>query len=66
MMEYIKEEAKKLAETIKNADNWMDVWSEVMELCKLAGLEDELANADGDTFEQVVVRAAEALDVEVW
>ena len=35
------------------------------ELCKLAGLEDEWKEADGETFEQVLYKAAKILDVEI-
>ena len=44
-----------------------DVWS--MELlgvlCEEAGLTQEFENADGDTFESVVYKAADILNVEI-
>ena len=44
-----------------------DVWSmELLEvLCEEAGLTEELENADGETFESVVYKAADILKVEI-
>lgn len=35
------------------------------ELCELAGLADEWKEADGESFEQVLYKAAEILNVEI-
>ena len=44
-----------------------DVWSvELLELlCDEAGLTEEFENADGETFESVVYKAADVLNVEI-
>ena len=55
--------AYEVAEEIRACDEWNLELCE--ELCKLAGLEDEWKEADGETFEQVLYKAAEILDVEV-
>lgn len=52
-----------IAEVIRNADEWDP--DDCRELCELAGIEDEWDAADGETFEQVVYKAAEILGVEV-
>jgi hypothetical protein len=52
-----------IAEAIRNADEW-DL-DDCRELCELAGLSEEWAKADGETFEQVIYKAAEILGVEV-
>lgn len=56
-------DAEDVAERIRNADEWDP--DDCRELCDLAGLSDEWANADGNTFEQVIYKAAEILGVEV-
>ena len=53
-----KYEAEQIANRIWNADDCSD-------LCELAGLEKEWEEADGESFEAVVYRAAEILDVEI-
>ncbi len=52
-----------IAEAIRNADEWDS--DDCRELCELAGIEDEWDAAGGETFEQVVYKAAEILGVEV-
>ena len=52
-----------IADGIRNADEWDP--DDCRELCELAGIEDEWDAADGETFEQVVYKAAEILGVEV-
>lgn len=52
-----------IAEAIRNADEWNP--DDCRELCELAGIEAEWDAADGETFEQVVYKAAEILGVEV-
>lgn len=59
------EEAEALAETILYARDWSACRREVRRLCELAGLSDEYKAADGDTFENVVTRAAEFFGVTV-
>lgn len=62
-LEILTPDADDVAERIRTADEWdMD---DCRELCTLAGLEDEWAKADGETFEQVIYKAAEILNVEV-
>lgn len=36
------------------------------ELCEDAGMLEEWENADGDSFEQVIYKAAEKLGVDLW
>ena len=52
-----------IAEAIRNAGEWNP--DDCRELCELAGIEDEWDAADGETFEQVIYKAAEILGVEV-
>lgn len=59
------DQAEELAETIREADSWDDCQDEIRHLCELAGLSDEYNNADGDTFEDVISRAAEFFGVSV-
>lgn len=59
------DQAEELAETIREADSWDDCQDEIRHLCELAGLSDEYNDADGDTFEDVVSRAAEFFGVTV-
>ena len=54
---------KQIAELIKNSDEWNP--DDCAELCRLAGLEKEWEEADGETFESVVYRAADILGVEI-
>ena len=42
-----------------------DTWEECAELCRLAGMESEWAEADGETFEDVLIEAAKKLNVEI-
>ena len=55
--------AYEIAEEIRACDEWNLELCE--ELCKLAGLGDEWEEADGETFELVVEKAAEILGVEI-
>lgn len=55
--------AEELAREIRRMDIWdMDM---LAELCDLADMSEEWAKADGDTFEEVIYKAAEKLGVEV-
>lgn len=58
-----KYEAEQIAERIKTTDEWNA--EDCAELCRLAGLEEEWKNADGETFESVVFKAAEILNVDI-
>ena len=53
------------ASAIREADTWEDCENECAELCWLAGMESEWREADGDTFEAVLIEAAKKLNVEI-
>lgn len=55
--------AFEIAEEIRNSDEWDFELCE--ELCKLAGLETEWEEADGETFEFVLENAADILNVKI-
>lgn len=57
--------ARKLAKIIVKADLFDFVLDECQELCKLAGLEQEWKESDGDTYERVVYKAAKILGVNI-
>ena len=50
---------------IREADTWLDCEDECAEICRLAGMESEWREADGDTFEAVLIEAAKKLNVEI-
>ena len=50
---------------IANADTWDECEPECAELCRLAGMESEWLEADGETFESVLIEAAKKLNVEI-
>ena len=52
-----------VAYRISMSDEWNP--EDCRRLCELAGIEDEWDAADGETFEQVVFKAAELLNVKV-
>lgn len=54
-----------IASAIREADSWLDCDDECAELCRMAGMESEWREADGDTFEEVVTKAAIKLKVEI-
>ena len=54
-----------IASAIRDADTWLDCEDECAELCRLAGMESEWAEADEDTFESVLIEAAKKLNVEI-
>lgn len=58
-----REEIEALANKIKESDTWDG--DQLAKLCEYAGLSEEWAEADGDTFEQVAYKAAEILGVEI-
>ena len=53
------------ASAIREADTWEDCENECAELCRLAGMESEWREADGETFEDVLIEAAKKLSVEI-
>lgn len=57
------EQAYEVAEKIRKSSEW--IFEDCEELCKLAGLEKEWQEADGESFESVVFKAAEILGVEI-
>ena len=59
-------EAAKLADAIRYAKSWESCKDECIQLCDMAGMADEWDNAEGDTFECVLDRAAEKLHVRIW
>lgn len=59
-------EAIELAETIRDAHDWESCKDECRQLCDMAGLSEEWENADGETFEGVLDRAADKLHVNIW
>ena len=54
-----------IAFAIANADTWEECEPECAELCRLAGMESEWLEADGETFEAVLIEAAKKLNVEI-
>ena len=54
-----------IASTIREADTWEDCENECAELCRLANMESEWLEADGETFEAVLIEAAKKLNVEI-
>ena len=55
--------AYEIAEELKNSGEWIPELCE--ELCELAGMSDEWKEADGESFESVLYKAAESLGVEI-
>ena len=53
------------ASAIREADTWEDCEEECIELCRLAGMLTEWREADGETFESVLIEAAKKLNVEI-
>lgn len=54
---------QEIAREIRNSETWDNELLE--QLCEAAGLLEEYQNADGETFESVVFKAAEKLGVEI-
>ena len=54
-----------IASAIREAGTWKDCEEECGELCRLAGMESEWKEADGETFEEVIFEAAKKLNVEI-
>lgn len=59
-------EATELADAIRDAHDWESCEDECKRLCEMAGLSEEWENADGETFEYVLMRAADKLHVNIW
>ena len=57
--------ALNIAFTIREADTWEDCEEECDELCRMANMESEWLEADGETFESVLIEAAKKLNVEI-
>ena len=57
--------ALNIVSAIREADEWEDCEEECVELCRLAGMLTEWREADGDTFEEVLIEAAKKLNVEI-
>lgn len=57
--------ALNIAAAIREADTWDECENECSELCWLAGMESEWLEADGDTFEAVLIEAAKKLNVKI-
>lgn len=55
--------AEEIAMELNASGEWIPELCE--ELCALAGMEEEWAQADGETFESAVYAAAERLGVEI-
>ena len=53
------------ASAIREADTWSDCEEECAELCRMANMEFEWLEADGETFESVLIEAAKKLNVEI-
>lgn len=58
------ESAVLLAEKIRKNPGWN--LDDCRELCDMAGIIEEWEQADGETFEQVVEKAAEILKVDIY
>lgn len=56
-------EAQTIARELREEGEWIPDLCEA--LCKLAGMADEYREADGETFEAVLFKAAAALGVEI-
>lgn len=54
-----------IASAIREADEWEECENECAELCRMAGMESEWLEADGETFEAVLIEAAKKLNVEI-
>ena len=55
----------KIAFAIRESDTWDECEPECAELCRLADMESEWREADGETFEEVLIEAAKKLNVEI-
>lgn len=55
--------AQEIAREIRNSETWDDEL--LKQLCDEAGMLEEYEAADGETFESVVYKAADVLNVEI-
>ena len=62
---YERYHALNTASAIRDAGTWDECENECAELCRLAGMESEWREADGETFEAVLIEAAKKLKVEI-
>lgn len=62
--DWIEDRAEEIAASMRTSMQWN--MGECRELCKLADMEIEWDEADGDTFEGVVQAAADKLGVEIY
>lgn len=58
-----RNEVIELAARIRESDTWSEEL--LAELCEAAGMSEEWERADGESFESVAFKAAEALGVEI-
>lgn len=58
-------EAAQLADAIRDAHDWESCEDECKKLCDMADMGEEWSEADGDTFENVIERAAYKLHVQI-
>ena len=63
MMNIDYERANEIATALRSSGEWD--FELIEELCEIAGLKEELSNSDSETFEDVVYKAAEILDVDI-
>ena len=57
------ERANEIATTLRSSGEWD--FELLEELCKIAGLEEEWSNSDGENFEDIAYKAAENLGVDI-
>lgn len=56
--------AEEIAERLRDSDEWIP--SDCAALCEMAGMAQEWAEADGESFERVVEAAAAKLGVDIY
>ena len=61
--EILNMNVQEIAREIRNSETWDNELLE--QLCEAAGLLEEYQSADGETFESVVYKAADVLNVEI-
>lgn len=59
----VSADAEDIAKELRGSGDWIPELCE--ELCRMADMESEWADADGESFEDVVYAAAEKLGVEI-
>ena len=63
MMNIDFERANEIATALRSSGEWD--FELIEELCEIAGLKEEWNNSDSETFEDVVYKAVEILDVDI-